>query len=94
MVWVELGLLFEITNIQTRHRYGVTFDFFVDAGHNPQQSRFTRPVCTQHANLGTRKKRQRNIAQNLTLGGHGLADAVHGVYVLGHLVCRSIENNR
>jgi hypothetical protein len=40
------------------------------------------------ADLGAREKRQRDVFQDLALGRHDLADAVHGEDVLGHLRVR------
>ncbi|MNV70908.1 hypothetical protein D3C71_1638920 [compost metagenome] len=81
---VELRFLRQIADVQARHGNGFAFDLAVDARHDLQQRRLARAVQAQHADLGARKKRKRDIAQDLPLGRHDLADAVHGVDVLGH----------
>ncbi|MNR24230.1 hypothetical protein D3C85_1412990 [compost metagenome] len=81
---VQLRFLRQVADVQARHGDGFAFDLFIDASHDLQQRRLARAVQAQHADLGARKKRKRDIAQNLPLGRHDLADAVHGVDVLGH----------
>ncbi|MNS65190.1 hypothetical protein D3C72_983420 [compost metagenome] len=81
---VQLRFLRQVADVQARHGDGFAFDLFIDASHDLQQRRLARAVQAQHADLGARKKRKRDITQNLPLGRHDLADAVHGVDVLGH----------
>ena len=50
-----------------------------------QQSGFTRAVQTEHADLGSGEKRQRNVFQNLSFGRNNLSDPVHGVNKLCHI---------
>jgi len=81
---VELRFLRQVADVQARHGRGFAFDFAVHACHDLQQRRLARAVQAQHADLGARKKRKRDVTQDLPLGRHDLADAVHGVDVLGH----------
>ena len=81
---VELGLLRQVANVQPRHGRGFALDLFIDAGHDLEQGGLARAVQPQHADLGARKEAQRNVFQDLPLGRHDLADAVHGVNILRH----------
>ena len=62
----------------------LALDLGVDARHDPQQRRLARAVEAEHADLGAREERQRDVAQDVPLGRHDLADAVHGVDELSH----------
>ena len=82
---VELRLLGQIPNLQARHWDGFALDLFVDARHDFEQGGLAGAVGTQHANLGAGEEGQGNVFQDLTLGRHDLADAVHTENVLSHL---------
>ncbi|BCY23265.1 hypothetical protein OkiPb01551_22270 [Bordetella pertussis] len=84
MFGVEFGLLRQVADVQPRHGDGFAFDFLVHAGHDLEQRGFPRAVQAQHADLGARKKGKGDVAQDLPLGRHDLADTVHRVDVLGH----------
>ena len=56
----------------------------VDARHDPQQGRLARAVQAQHADLGAREERERDVLEDLALGRDDLAHAVHRVNVLRH----------
>jgi hypothetical protein len=82
---IQLRFLRQIADIQVRHRHGFAFDILVHASHDLEQGRLARAVQTEHADLGTREERQRNVLQNLAFRRHDLADAVHSKYVLSHV---------
>ena len=84
---IEFGLLGQVANLDARHGRGFAFYLFVDTRHDFEQGGLARTVQTQHTDLGTREKTQRNIFQDMALRRHDLADAVHGENVLGHGVC-------
>ena len=81
---IQLRFLGQIADVQVGHRNRFAFDFLVDASHDLEQSRFTRAVQAEHTDLGTGEKGQRNVLEDLPLGRHDLADAVHCKYVLSH----------
>ena len=83
-IGVKLRLLRQVPNPDARHGNGFTVNVLVDAGHDLEECRFARSIQAQHTDLGTRKKAERNVFQDLPLGWHDLADAVHGVDILGH----------
>ena len=81
---VELRLLRQVADVQARHRHGLAFDVLVQPGHDLQQGGLARAVEAEHADLGAGKEGQADVLQDLPLRRHDLADAVHGVDVLGH----------
>jgi len=84
LAWIELWLLWQKTDLQTRHRDGFAFDLLVYTRHDAQQARFAGSVQTQHADLGAGKEGKRDVFQDLPLGRDHLAHAVHRVHVLRH----------
>ena len=81
---VEFGFLLQVTDAQACHGQRFTLVFLVDTGHDLEQRGLARAIEAEHANLGTREKREGNVLQELAFGRHRLADAVHGINVLGH----------
>ena len=81
---VELRLLRQVADVQVGHRRGFAFDVLVEAGHDLEHGRLARAVQAQHADLGAREERQRDVLENLALGRNDLAHAVHGENVLRH----------
>ena len=92
LVRVELRLLRQEADADAGLRPRLAVDVRVDAGHDPQQGGFARAVETEHADLGARKERQTDVAQDDALGRHHLGDAIHGVDVLGHALICSLKN--
>ena len=86
MFVVELWLLRQITDVQTRHRRGFTLKFFVHTRHDFEQAGLARTIDAQHTNFGAWEKAERHVFDDLTLGWNRLAQMVHGKYVLGHFV--------
>ena len=83
---IELRLLRQVANVQTRHGNSFAFNFLVQPRHDLEQRGFARTVQAQHANLGAREEAERNVFQNVPLGWHDFANAVHGENVLSHLL--------
>ena len=81
---VELRLLRQVADVQPRHRHGLAFDVLVQAGHDLQQRGLAAAVEAEHADLRAGEEGQADVLQDLPLRRHDLADAVHGVDVLGH----------
>ena len=76
---VELGLLLE-------HAHGVALGHgdladvvLVHAGHDAQQGGLARAVQAEHADLGAVVEAERDVAQDLFVGGHDAPHLVHGV---------------
>ena len=84
LIRVELRLLRQVTDAQIGHRHRLAFEFDVGAGHDAQQAGLAGAVEPQHADLGPRKERERNVLEDDALGGHDLAHPIHGVNVLSH----------
>src|SRR3569623_3043082 len=82
---VELRFLRKIADTDAGLRPGLADELRVDARHDAQQGRFARTVKTDHADLGAREKRQRDVLENLTLGRDDFAYPIHRVYVLRHI---------
>ena len=89
---IELRLLRQESDAQIRHRHRFAFVFAILAGHDPQQRRLAGSVETQHADLGARKERERDVLQDHPLGRNDLAHAVHRVNVLRHANARNVED--
>jgi hypothetical protein len=94
LVRIDLRLLRQEADLQAGHRHGFALDLLVDARHDAQQGRLAGAVQSQHADLGAREERQRNVLQDLPLGRNDLAHADHGINVLGHWVRRGEEGGR
>ena len=56
--------------------------------------RLARAVEAEHADLGAGEERQRDVLEDLALRRHDLADAVHGVDVLGHGASRKRSSEK
>jgi hypothetical protein len=81
---IELRFLGKVADLDAGLRAGLAVDLGVDPGHDPQQRGLAGAVEAEHADLGARKEGQRNVTQDLSLGRHDLADAVHRKDILGH----------
>src|SRR5690606_40677109 len=81
---IELRLLRQVADLDAGHRAGFALDLRVDAGHDLEQRRLAGAVEAEDADLGAGEETERDVLQDLPLGRHDLADAVHGVDVLGH----------
>jgi hypothetical protein len=53
--------------------------FLVDAGHDPQQRRFTGTVDAEHADLGIGIERQMDIIEHLAVARIGLGQTLHEI---------------
>jgi hypothetical protein len=84
---IELRLLREEPDAHVRHRDRLAVEVPVLAGHDPEQRRLARAVQAEHADLGAGEEAERDVLEDLALGRHRLADAPHGVDVLGHGDC-------
>ncbi|MDT4839945.1 hypothetical protein FQZ97_737490 [compost metagenome] len=82
---VELGFLLQVADRHPRHGQGLALEFLVHTRHDLEQRGLARAVQAEHADLGAGEERERNVLQELPLGRHGLADAVHRIDVLSHL---------
>ncbi|GIX34514.1 MAG: hypothetical protein KatS3mg126_0293 [Lysobacteraceae bacterium] len=79
---VELGLLLEVADLDPGLRAGLADEVLVDPGHDPQHGRLAGTVEAEQADLGAGEERQRDVLDDLPLGGNDLAHPVHGVDVL------------
>src|SRR6185437_14913943 len=79
---VELRLLGEKAHADAALRARLAVDLLVDAGHDLEQRGLAGAVQAQHADLGARKEREADIAQNDAFGGNDLANPLHGKDVL------------
>ena len=64
LVEVQLRLLGHIADAHALGQAGRAVEVLVDAGHDPQQRRFARPVFADHADLGPVEERQTDVAQH------------------------------
>ena len=83
---VQHGLLRQIADLDAGLGTRLAFDFLVDAGHDLEQGGFAGAVQTEHADFGTGEKAQADVAQDDALGRHDLANPVHGVNELSHVL--------
>ncbi|MCY1444139.1 hypothetical protein D9M71_605920 [compost metagenome] len=81
---VQLRFLWQVTDVQVRHRTGFAVELFVDASHDLEQGGFTRAVQAEHADLGAGEKRQGDVLQDFPLRRDNFAQPMHGVDVLSH----------
>ena len=86
LAFIQQRLLRQITDFDSGLRARFALDVLVDAGHDFQQRGFSGAVQSQHADLRAGEKTQTDIAQNNALGRHDLANPVHGVNELSHLL--------
>ena len=94
LLGVQLGLLRQVTDVQTRHRGGFALDLLVHTRHDFEQGGLPGAVGAQYADLGAGEETERNVFENMPLGRHDLADAVHGENVLSHLTCGVKEREK
>ena len=86
LVRIELGLLRQVADLDAGLRARLAFEVGVDAAHDLEQRGFARAVEAEHADLGAGKERETDVAQDDALGWHHLANPVHRVDVLGHVL--------
>ncbi len=65
---VELWLLGEVADGEARGQAGLAGVAVVEAGHDLQQRRLARAVDAEHADLGARVERQRDVLQHCLVG--------------------------
>ncbi|MET3917431.1 hypothetical protein ABID97_004213 [Variovorax sp. OAS795] len=82
---IELGFLLQVADRHPGHGQRLSLELLVHTRHDLEQRGLARPVQAEHADLGAGEERKRNVLQELPLGRHGLADAVHRIDVLSHL---------
>ncbi len=80
---VELRLLLEHADGVALAHGDLADVVLVDTGHDAQQGGLAGPVQAEHADLGTVVEAQRDVAQDLFVGGMDAPDAHHGVDDLG-----------
>ena len=80
---VELGLLLEHADGVALGHGDLADVVLVDAGHDAQQRGLARAVQAEHADLGAVVEAERDVAQDLFVGGHDAPHLVHGVDDLG-----------
>src|SRR5688572_11175558 len=83
---VELRLLRQQADLDAGLGPGLALDVGVGPRHDAQQGRLARAVEAEDADLGAREERQGDVAQDVPLRRHDLADAVHRINVLGHAI--------
>ena len=83
---VEGRLLRQVAHLDAGLGARLAFDLLVHARHDLQQGGFARAVEAEHADLGAGKEAQADIAQDDALGWHDLANPVHGVDELSHVL--------
>ncbi len=66
---IELRLLRQEADLQSRHRDGLAFDLPVHARHDAQQARLAGAVQAEHADLGAGKKESEMSFRICRLGG-------------------------
>ena len=86
LIGVELRLLRQIANVQTRHRHGFALKLLIHTRHDLEQRGLAGTIGAEHADLGAGKETEGNVFENELLRRNDLAEAVHGKYVLGHCV--------
>ena len=81
---IQDRFLGQVADVQLRHRAGFAFELGVDARHDFQQRGLTRTVEAEHADLGAREERQRNIFEDFPLRRNNFSQPMHGEDVLSH----------
>ena len=76
---VELGLLAEVADGEPRCQPGVAGVAVVEARHDLEQARLARSVRADHADLGARVERQRDVLQHRLVGWIEPGQLVTGV---------------
>jgi hypothetical protein len=82
---VELRLLRQVADAQVGQVLHLALELGVGPGHDAQHRGFARAVEAEQADLGAGEEGQRDVLDDLALGGDDLAHAEHGHYVLGHV---------
>ncbi len=82
---VQLGLLLEDADRESRHEPGVAVGRLLDARHHPQQRRLAGAVRPEHADLRPGQERERDVVQD-DLVAVRLAHSLHLVDELGHVI--------
>jgi hypothetical protein len=80
---VELRLLLEHAHAEAGGEAGLAGEPVVDPGHDAQQRRLAGPVRAQHADLGARVERERDVLEHLLVRRVEPAHLVHGEDELG-----------
>ena len=91
LLGVQLRLLRQITNIQTRHGDGFAFKLLVNTRHDLEQGGLAGTIGSQNAYFGAREEAEGNVFENELLRRNDLAEVIHGKYVLSHGVLRGIS---
>ena len=92
---IELRLLGEVADGETRRQSGLTAVAVVEAGHDPQQARLAGAVGAEHADLGAGVERQRDVLQHRAVGRVDAGELVTGVdEFVGHGVAQSTALHR
>src|SRR5476651_1159329 len=81
---VQDRFLWQVADVQVRHRTGFALEFSVNAGHDFQQRGLTRTVEAEYADFGAGEERQRNVFQDFPLRRNNFAQPMHGEDVLSH----------
>jgi hypothetical protein len=84
---LELRLLRQVADADSRHRRGRAFVLLVEARHDLQDRRLAGAIEPQEADLGARVEGERYVLDDLALGRNNLAHADHRVNELGHGKC-------
>ena len=92
--WVELRLLFEQPDGGAGGELGVAAEVGILSSHDAQERRLARAVRPEHADLGARQERQRDVLEHPLVRRVDPGKLVHGEDVLaGHERSR-IESGR
>ena len=79
---IELRLLRQKADAGAVGRPGLAGEIVIEPGHDAQQRRFAGAVDPEHADLGARQERQRDVLEDLLAAREDLGQAVHHVDVL------------
>uniref|UniRef100_A0A6J5ZXT5 Unannotated protein n=1 Tax=freshwater metagenome TaxID=449393 RepID=A0A6J5ZXT5_9ZZZZ len=82
LLGIELRLLLEQAYAGAGSQIGIAAVVIVVAGHDLQDARLARAVVTEHADLGARIERKRNIAEHGLIRRISLGQLVHREDVL------------
>jgi hypothetical protein len=80
---IELGFLGQVADAHAIGRPCLADEVLELAGHDLQQGGLARAVQPDHADLGAREERQRDILEHLLAPRIGLGELVHVIDVLG-----------
>ncbi len=82
---IELRLLLEDPDRESRHEPCLAVGRLLDARHHPQQRRLAGAVRSQDADLGSREERERDVIQDDFVAVR-LAYSLHLIDELGHVI--------